>query len=98
MKSLNSPAWMSDRVLMFIAKITITLRPSILDPQGKAIHHALESLGLSTARSVRMGKYIEMTVETSSKAEAERITEEACRKLLANSVMEDFAFIVEPVV
>lgn len=82
---------------MFISKITITLRSSILDPQGKAILHALESLGLSAARSVRMGKYLEMTVDTSSKAEAERITEEACRKLLANSVMEDFAFTVEPV-
>ena len=82
---------------MFISKITITLRPSILDPQGKAIHHALESLGLAAARSVRMGKYLEMTIDASSRAEAERITEESCRKLLANPVMEDFNFTIEPV-
>ena len=83
---------------MYISKITITLRPSILDPQGKAVHHALETLGFDAARGVRMGKYVEMTIETGSKEEAERITEEACRKLLANPVMEDFAFTVEPVV
>lgn len=81
---------------MFISKITVTLRPSILDPQGKAVHHALETLGLAAARSVRMGKYIEMTIETSSKEEAERITEDACKKLLANPVMEDYQYTVEP--
>ncbi len=77
------------------AKITVTLRKSILDPQGKAIHHALENLGLSGVEDVRLGKYIEMKIQTGSKEEAERVTREACSRLLANVVMEDFSFTVE---
>jgi phosphoribosylformylglycinamidine synthase len=80
---------------LFLAKITITLRKSILDPQGKAIHHALDSLGMTTVDDVRLGKYFEMKLASADRQEAERITTEACRKLLANSVMEDFAFTVE---
>ena len=49
---------------MYRAKILITLRKSILDPQGKAIHHALESLGLSSIQEIRMGKYLEMVINT----------------------------------
>ena len=81
----------------FLAKITVTLRKSILDPQGRAIHHALESLGLSTVDDVRLGKYIEMKINGLSKEEAERLTREACTRLLANTVMEDFSFTVEEV-
>ena len=80
---------------MFLAKITITLRKSILDPQGKAIHHALESLNMQAVRDVRLGKFVEMKIETAAQTEAERITEEACKRLLANPVMEDFSCSVE---
>jgi len=80
---------------LFLAKITITLRKSILDPQGKAIHHALTSLGMTTVEDVRLGKHFEMKLSGSDRQEAERITTEACRKLLANSVMEDFTFSLE---
>jgi len=80
---------------MFIAKILITLRKSILDPQGKAIHHSLSSLHLPAVEDVRIGKFIEMKVNSSTKEEAEKITDEACRKLLANTVMEDFTFTIE---
>jgi phosphoribosylformylglycinamidine synthase PurS subunit len=80
---------------MFLAKIIITLRKSILDPQGKAVHHALESLGMAAAKDVRMGKYIEMKIDVEDKANAEKIAEEACRKLLANPVMEDYSFSIE---
>ena len=80
---------------MYLAKITITLRASILDPQGKAVHHALESLGLKGIAELRMGKYIEMKINGGSGEEAERLTQEACRKLLANPVMEDFSYSVE---
>jgi phosphoribosylformylglycinamidine synthase PurS subunit len=79
----------------FLAHITITLRRSILDPQGKAIHHALESLGMTTVEDVRLGKHFELKLSGADRTEAERITTEACRKLLANSVMEDFAFTLE---
>ncbi len=80
---------------MYLAKITITLRPSILDPQGKAVHHALESLGMAAVTDARIGKYVELRIDARDRAEAERLTDEACRKLLANLVMEDYAFTLE---
>ena len=81
---------------MFHAKIIITLRKSILDPQGKAIEHGIHSLGYQV-KNVRIGKYVEMDVDAPSKQEAERIVQEACQKLLANPVMEDASFTVEEV-
>lgn len=80
---------------MFLAKVIITLRKSILDPQGKAVHHALESLGMNSVQEVRIGKFIEVIINAKHKEEAEQITEQACKKLLANPVMEDFTFSVE---
>ena len=82
---------------MYLAKIIVTLRKSILDPQGKAVHHALESLGLKDVQEVRMGKVVEMKIESKEKSDAERITEEVCKKLLANPVMEDYSFTLEKV-
>lgn len=82
---------------MYRAKILITLRKSILDPQGKAIHHALESLGLSAIQGIRMGKYLEMVIDAPTSAEARKVTQEACTKLLANPVMEDFNFNLEEI-
>jgi phosphoribosylformylglycinamidine synthase subunit PurS len=79
---------------LYLAKIIITLRSSILDPQGKAVHHALENLGMTNAKEVRMGKYVELKVEAKSAEEAKRVTEEACRKLLANPVMEDYSYTI----
>lgn len=80
---------------VFQAKISVTLRPSILDPQGKAVHHAVQSLGMTGVREIRMGKYIEMKIDAADRPEAERITGEACKKLLANPVMENFSYTVE---
>jgi phosphoribosylformylglycinamidine synthase len=82
---------------MYRAKILITLRKSILDPQGKAIHHALESLGLSSIQEIRMGKYLEMVINTATTEEASKTTQEACKKLLANPVMEDFTYTIEEI-
>ena len=79
---------------MYLAKVRVTLRASILDPQGKAVEHAVSSLGLSGIAGVRMGKYIELTIDESTEEAARRATEEVCRKLLANPVMEDFAYEV----
>ena len=82
---------------MFLSKIRITLRPSILDPQGKAVGHAIQSLGVNAVKDVRMGKYVELKVEGKSEAEARKMTEEVCKKLLANPVMEDYAYEIEKV-
>ena len=80
---------------MYLAKIIVTLRKSILDPQGKAVHHALQSLGMNGVQDVRMGKFIEMKINSPDQTEAKRVTEEACKKLLANPVMEDYTFSLE---
>ncbi len=81
---------------MYKANVRITLRPSILDPQGKAVHHALENLGYDAVERVRMGKYVEMWIEAASEEAAARLAREACEKLLANTVMEDYAIALEP--
>ncbi|TAK67106.1 MAG: phosphoribosylformylglycinamidine synthase subunit PurS [Bacteroidetes bacterium] len=81
---------------MYKAKITITLRTSILDPQGKAVHHALDSLSMNDVKDVRIGKFVEMTLTSETKEEAERTAELACKKLLANPVMEDYSFSIDP--
>lgn len=80
---------------MYLAKILITLRKSILDPQGKAVHHALQSLKLSGIEEVRIGKFIEIKINSKDKEEAEKVSEEACKKLLANPVMENYTFSIE---
>lgn len=80
---------------MYKANICITLRPSILDPQGKAVHHALGNLGYGAVERVRMGKYAELWIEAGSREEAERLAREAAEKLLANPVMEDFTVTLE---
>ena len=77
---------------MYHARIRITLRPSILDPQGKAIEHAVASLGVGGVIGIRMGKYIEASIDAASETEARKTTDEICRKLLANPVMEDFTY------
>ncbi|MCG8342498.1 MAG: phosphoribosylformylglycinamidine synthase subunit PurS [Chlorobiales bacterium] len=83
--------------MAYKAKIRVTLRPSILDVQGKAVQHALENLGYSTIDAARIGKYIEVTINEDQVGEAERIGDEICRKLLANPVMEDYSVELEKI-
>ncbi|MBO6794824.1 MAG: phosphoribosylformylglycinamidine synthase subunit PurS [Balneolaceae bacterium] len=80
---------------MYKAKVNVTLRPSILDPKGKAAHHALENLGLNQVEKVRIGKFIELDVNADSEDAAKAVVEQACAKLLANEVMEDFTIEIE---
>ncbi|HKL18280.1 MAG TPA: phosphoribosylformylglycinamidine synthase subunit PurS [Halalkalibaculum sp.] len=75
---------------MYKATVNVTLRKSILDPQGKAAHHALQNLGMKEIDSVRIGKFIEMDIDAENKERAHTIAENACAQLLANEVMEDF--------
>ena len=83
---------MLKELLVFHAKVVVTLRKSILDPQGKAVEQGIHSLGYDNVKNVRIGKFVEMNIATDNKADAERIAKEVCRKLLANPVMEDFTY------
>ncbi|MDI6401787.1 phosphoribosylformylglycinamidine synthase subunit PurS [Balneolaceae bacterium ANBcel3] len=71
-------------------EIVITLRESILDPKGKASHHALENLGFKDISGVRIGKFIQLDVDTDQPEKARQLAEKACEKLLANTVMENY--------
>jgi phosphoribosylformylglycinamidine synthase subunit PurS len=73
------------------AKITITLKKGILDPQGKAIEGALGALGFSGIENVRQGKYIELELAESDQVKAEAALKAMCEKLLANTVIENYA-------
>ncbi|WP_034991410.1 phosphoribosylformylglycinamidine synthase subunit PurS [Beijerinckia mobilis] len=72
------------------ARVTVTLRKGILDPQGKAIEGALLAQGLHGIESVRQGKIFDIELSETLVGAAEELLEEACRKLLANQVVEDF--------
>ena len=78
------------------AKIYIRYKDGILDPQGTTVGHALNSMGYKQIDEVSVGKFIEMNFNDVSKEEAERLTDESCRKLLANPNTESYKFeIVE---
>lgn len=72
------------------ARVTVTLKNGVLDPQGKAIEGALRSLGVDGVDSVRQGKVFEVDVATSDRARAEALLKEACERLLANTVVENY--------
>ena len=74
------------------AKIHVTLKPGILDPQGKAIEHALETLGFNSASHVRVGKYMEVELKESAKDQAEAQVKAMCEKLLANTIIEEYRY------
>lgn len=80
---------------MFKATVTVTLRKSILDPKGKAAEQALHQLGMQEIGGVRIGKHIVMDVNCDSEEKARELVENACSKLLANEVMEDFHITIE---
>ncbi|NWG93148.1 MAG: phosphoribosylformylglycinamidine synthase subunit PurS [Parvularculaceae bacterium] len=73
------------------ARITVTLKSGVLDPQGKAIEGALHGLGFADAANVRQGKIIEMKLDETNEAAARARVEDMCRKLLANPVMENYS-------
>ncbi|NMA01481.1 MAG: phosphoribosylformylglycinamidine synthase subunit PurS [Clostridia bacterium] len=77
---------------MYKALVYVTLKPSILDPQGNAVQVGLNSLGFDNVKDVRIGKYLEVTLEAEDKASALAQTEEMCKKLLANPVIENYRF------
>ncbi len=82
---------------MYKAKVVITRRSSILDPQGKAVEIGAMHLGLKNIRNTRIGKYIEFDVDTTDRTTAEKEVNNYCVKLLSNPIMEDFDFTLEEV-
>ena len=80
---------------MFLARVYVTLKPTVNDPQGLTIRGALHSLGFADVDSVRAGKYMEIQVNASKRKDAEAQVSEMCRKLLANPVIEEFRFELE---
>ncbi len=78
----------------FHASIDVMPHDNLLDPQGKAVGGSMKNLGLPEISNVRIGKHITLTVQAKDKAEASTKVDEACRKLLANMVMEKYSFTV----
>ncbi len=78
-----------------LAKIYVTLKNGVLDPQGKAVQHSLESIGFKEAEDVRIGKFIEIKLADIPKPDAEKKVREMCEKLLANTVIENYRFEIE---
>ncbi len=77
------------------ARVFITPKRGVLDPQGKAIEHSLHALGFTEAREVHLGKYVELALDSHDRDQARRRVDEMCRKLLANGVIEDYRFDLE---
>ena len=80
---------------MFLAKVYVTLKPTVNDPPGLTIRGGLHSLGFDTVESVRAGKYIEIRVDESDEAIASSKVDEMCDKLLANPIIEQYRFELE---
>ena len=78
--------------MKYIAEIDIMPLKALLDPQGKAVSHGLSNMGLSEIENVRIGKHITLEINASSKDEASKKVDEACKKLLSNPIMENFHF------
>ena len=72
------------------ARVTVTLKPSILDPQGKAIEGALRSLLIAGVTGVRQGKVFDVELDANDKNLARRTLDEACERLLANPIVENY--------
>ncbi len=80
---------------MYLAKVYVTLKPTVNDPQGLTVRNTLQTLGFDCAKGVRVGKYIEITVDEPTRDKANARVQEMCRTLLANPVIELFRYELE---
>ncbi len=78
--------------MKFIAEINVMPQKALLDPQGKAVTGSMKNIGLPNITNVRIGKHISLEIEAASEAEAKAQVEDACKKLLANLIMETYEF------
>ncbi|WP_066379287.1 phosphoribosylformylglycinamidine synthase subunit PurS [Anabaena sp. CA = ATCC 33047] len=76
----------------YLAKIFVTLRPSVLDPAGVAVQSGLKQMGYGNVENVRIGKYIELTITSSDGSKARQDMERICDQMLANPVIENYRF------
>ncbi|GGG78416.1 MULTISPECIES: phosphoribosylformylglycinamidine synthase subunit PurS [Paenibacillus] len=77
------------------AIVYVTIKENVLDPQGTAVQGALHTMGFGDVGKVRIGKYLELTLDTTDRAQAEEQVKAMCEKLLANTVVEDYRFELE---
>jgi phosphoribosylformylglycinamidine synthase len=82
---------------MYKVKVYVTLRESVLDPQGTAVMHSLHAMNYNEVSDVRIGKYMELIVEKSDRS-VEDVVKEVCDRLLANPVIEDYRYEIEEAV
>ncbi len=80
---------------MIRAKVYVTLKKGVLDPQGETVRGALETLGFAGVQDIRIGKFMVITLNAVSREDATKSVEEMCKKLLANPVIEDYRFELE---
>ncbi|OGS36062.1 MAG: phosphoribosylformylglycinamidine synthase subunit PurS [Elusimicrobia bacterium RIFOXYB2_FULL_49_7] len=80
---------------MYRAKIHVTLKKSVMDPQGATIRTALESMGYNGIHNVRMGKYLELDIDRPERKDAEKEVDEMCDRLLSNPVIEKYTYELE---
>ena len=81
---------------MYRAKVYVTLKPAVNDPQGSAVRGGLHSLGFAAVQEVRVGKYLEIRLDAPEPAQAQEQVAQMCRQLLANPVIEDYRIELEP--
>lgn len=82
---------------MYLARIYVTLKPAVNDPQGLTVLNSLKQLGFASVGDVRVGKYLEVQVEESDRSRAETLIADMCNKLLSNPVIEQFSFDLDEV-
>ena len=82
---------------MYLARVYVTLKPAVNDPQGLTVMGGLHSLGYQTVKDVRIGKYLEIRVDTDDEAQAASDVAGMCDRLLANPVIENYRFTLEQV-
>jgi phosphoribosylformylglycinamidine synthase PurS subunit len=80
---------------LYLARIYVTLKATVNDPQGQTVLGSLRNLGFSTVADIRVGKYLEVRVDETDPSRAETAVTEMCQKLLANPVIEEFHFDLE---
>lgn len=81
--------------MKFKAEIDVMPLDALLDPQGKAVTSSMKNIGLEMIDGVRIGRHVRLFVDAASKADAQAKVDEACKKLLANQIMESYSFSVE---